>query len=90
MIKIANVYYELNLIDIIKELKEQLAINKVYLFNQIKDLPENIMVSCPFHKDGQERKPSCGLRKEDGWCHCFSCGESCSLEQMISRCFRYR
>lgn len=28
-----------------------------------------------------------GIRKEDGWVHCFSCGESCSLQQMISRCF---
>lgn len=59
MIKINNTYYELNLIDILQELKEQLAINKIYLFNHIKELPEDIMVSCPFHKDGQERKPSC-------------------------------
>lgn len=87
MIKIANTYYELNLIDIIKELKDQLAINDIYLFNQIKELPEDIMVSCPFHKEGQERKPSCGIRKEDGFLHCFTCNESCSLEQMISRCF---
>ena len=28
MIKIADTYYELNLIDIIKELKDQLAINR--------------------------------------------------------------
>lgn len=73
MIKISNTYYELNLIDIIVELKNQLAINDIYLFNQIKDLPDDLMVSCPFHKDGQERKASCGIRKEDGWTHCFSC-----------------
>lgn len=73
MIKINEIYYELNLIDIIKELKDQLAINGIYLFNQIKELPEDLMVSCPFHKDGQERKASCGIRKEDGWVHCFSC-----------------
>lgn len=59
MIKLNDVYYELNLIDIITELKEQLALNNIYLFNNIKDLPEDLMVSCPFHKDGQERKPSC-------------------------------
>ena len=87
MIKINNVIYELNLIDIIKELKEQLAINGIYLFNQIKELPEDIMVSCPFHKDGQEKKASCGIRKEDGYLHCFTCNTSCSLEEMISRCF---
>jgi DNA primase len=89
MLKINEVYYELSLKDIILELKNQLAINGIYLFNQIKELPEDLMVSCPFHKDGQERKASCGIRKSDGWTHCFSCGESCSLEQLISRCFGY-
>ena len=87
MIKINNTYYELNLIDILLELKNQLNINKIYLFNQIKELPENIMVTCPFHKNGQERKPSCGIKKSDGTVHCFTCGETCSLEQLISRCF---
>lgn len=87
MLKINDTLYELNLIDIIRELKLQLEINEIYLFNQIKELPDDLMVSCPFHKNGQERKASCGIRKEDGWVHCFSCGESCSLEQMISRCF---
>ena len=87
MIKINDVYYDLNLIDILQELKNQLEINGIYLFSRIKELPEDIMVSCPFHKGGQEKKPSCGLRKDDGWCHCFSCGESCSLEELISRCF---
>ena len=87
MIKINDTLYELALIDIIKELKNQLAIKGIYLFNQIKDLPEDLMVTCPFHKGGQEKKPSCGIRKSDGWMHCFTCGESCSLEQLISRCF---
>lgn len=87
MIKIEDNFYEINLIDIIQELKEQLAINNVFLFDRIKELPDDLMVSCPFHKGGQERKPSCGIRKEDGWVHCFTCGESCSLAQMISRCF---
>lgn len=87
MIKILDNYYELNLIDIIIELKNQLATNDIFLFNQIKELPEDVMVSCPFHKDGQERKASCGIRKSDGFLHCFTCGESCSLEQLIGRCF---
>lgn len=73
MIKISDTYYEINLIDIIKELKNQLILNDIYLFDKIKELPEDIMVSCPFHKDGQEKKPSCGIRKSDGWVHCFTC-----------------
>ena len=87
MVKINNEYYDINMISIIQELRNQLALEGIYLFGQIKELPENLMVTCPFHKDGQERKPSCGIRKSDGWVHCFTCGESCSLEQLISRCY---
>lgn len=87
MLKIADNYYNLNLLDIINELKNQLSTQSIFLFNKIKELPSDIMVSCPFHKDGQERKASCGLRKEDGYMHCFTCGQSLSLTQMISRCF---
>ena len=87
MLKIGENYYELNLMTILEELKSQLAVNGVYLFSQIKELPQDIMVSCPFHKEGQERKASCGIRKDDGFLHCFACGETASLAEMISRCF---
>lgn len=87
MLKINDNYYDINLLTIIKELKDQLAINGVYLFNQIRELPEDIMVSCPFHKEGQERKASCGIRKDDGFLHCFACGETATLAEMIGRCF---
>ena len=63
MIKINDIYYELNLLDIISELKNQLALNNIVLFSKIKELPEDIMVSCPFHKDGQEKRPSCRNKK---------------------------
>lgn len=89
MIKINDTYYEINLIDIIEELKTQLALNNIFLFDKIRDLPDNLLVSCPFHKGGQERKASCGIRKSDGFLHCFTCGETATLEQLISRCFGY-
>lgn len=51
-------------------------------------------IYCPFHSDGQERKPSCGvLLKEEwrngqkypkGWVHCFSCGYVNTLPEAIS------
>jgi len=66
LIKISETIYELNLIDIITELKNQLAINRIYLFSRIKDLPDDLLVSCPFHKSGQEKKPSC-RNKERRW-----------------------
>lgn len=51
-------------------------------------------IYCPIHKDGQERKPSCGVLLHDiykggkkypaGWTHCFSCGYAKSLPDLIT------
>lgn len=49
----------------------------------------DIMTTCPFHKGGQERKPSFGISKIDGTCHCFACGWVGSLTEMISAVFGY-
>jgi hypothetical protein len=73
--------------DVIKELKRQLAEQGIELFAKTKDSADDLMVCCPYHKDGQERKPSMGIRKEDGMCHCFSCGETRTLPEMICDCF---
>lgn len=65
MIKINETYYELDLIEILQELKNQIAFEYQHiLFSNMKELPEDIMVSCPFHKNGQERKPSCRHKKK--------------------------
>lgn len=45
----------------------------------------NIMVKCPFHKDGQERKPSMGVRVDDGRYNCFTCGEHGDLPMFIAK-----
>ena len=87
MIKINDNYYELNLIDILLELRFQLSQKNIFLFIHIKESGDNLMTNCPFHKQGQEKKPSFGIRKIDGYGHCFTCGETSTLEQMISRCF---
>lgn len=50
---------------------------------------DDIMTTCPFHKGGQERKPSFGISKVDGTCHCFACGWVGSLPEMISAVFGY-
>lgn len=68
-----------------------------YIFNKtkkwymlkIKDTPKDLMVSCPFHKDGQENKPSCGIKKftDDkglqGTVHCFSCGVTTDIKGLL-------
>jgi DNA primase len=53
----------------------------------MRDTPDNIQVCCPYHKDGQERRPSAGIKKSDGIFHCFTCGETHTLQEMISHCF---
>lgn len=84
-----------NDIDILVELRSQLAANGVHLFNEFKVLQNDIQFNCPIHNGGQERKPSCGIttvRKgtmEAGMVHCFSCGYTATIEEMISNVFGY-
>lgn len=89
MLKVNDSYLAVEIEDIIKELKTQLAINGFQYFYKSIDTPNNYMVCCPFHKQGQEKKPSMGIYKKDGTCHCFACGWVGSLSEMISNCFGY-
>lgn len=53
-----------------------------------------MQIYCPFHSDGNEKKPSCGILLSDeyrnghhypaGFCHCFACSYAKPLESMIS------
>jgi DNA primase len=58
-----------------------------------KEKKGNILVSCPFHKDGKEKHASCSIVStrydEDvyGTFHCWSCGAKGSLAEMIGYCF---
>ena len=58
-------------------------------FKEIKLGQDNIMVTCPFHKNGQEKKASCGISIKDGTVHCFTCGTVKSFTQMLSYCLGY-
>lgn len=50
-------------------------------------------IACPSHNDGNERHPSCGILLHDeirggekyhaGWCHCFACGYTASLPEVV-------
>lgn len=84
---INNVQFNVELIDILQELISQLRANDIQLIQKYKDGPTHIQVCCPYHNNGQERRPSAGLRKEDGLLHCFTCNEVHSLPEVISYCF---
>lgn len=80
--------------DIIYRLRDDMAANGVQAFHKIKTGPNNLQVTCPIHKEGQENKPSCGInttgQKTDiGTVHCFTCGYTAKLTELISHCFGY-
>ena len=89
MIEVNGNYITADVEEIISELKTQLELNGVKKFYKTIDTPQNTMVCCPFHKEGQEKRPSMGIYKKDGTCHCFACGWVGSLSELISNCFGY-
>ena len=84
---INGVQFNVELMDILIELISQLRANNIQLIQKYKDGPTHIQICCPYHANGMERRPSAGLRKEDGVFHCFACGEVHSLQEVISHCF---
>lgn len=71
---------------IIQKLEHECRIrgNK-YLLKVNYNNENNIMISCPFHSNGQERRPSCGIRKDQNVGHCFTCGWKGGIESVISK-----
>lgn len=91
MIKIGNKTIDADLEVILEELKNFILVrdNRTVL-KDIKSTSDNVMVTCPYHKGGEERRPSCGISTIDkpdhpaGTVHCFTCGKTASLDQFIS------
>lgn len=53
----------------------------------------NIGITCPFHSEGNEYHPSCYIvddfsRDDNGVYHCFACGSSGTLLDLIAFCFQ--
>ncbi len=84
---INDVQFNCSLEDILTELVSQLRANNIPLIAKQRDSGEHIQITCPYHSNGMERKPSAGLRKSDGIFHCFACGEIHTLPEVISHCF---
>ena len=84
---IDDVQFNCELSDILTELVSQLRVNNIPLIAKQRDSGDHIQITCPYHSNGMERKPSAGLRKSDGIFHCFACGEVHTLPEVISYCF---
>ena len=84
--KINGLTINADVLDIIQVLHRQCP----KYFSKLIDSDTDLMVQCPYHKDGQERKPSAGIRKSDGMFHCLACGETHSIVEVIAYCFGYK
>lgn len=90
LLKINNKAIVAPIEDIIAALKKELRNNKL---KHIKQKGDNIIVSCPSHKNGLENNPSCSIYRGDspdieyGTVHCFTCGFSGPLWHFVGECF---
>lgn len=76
------------IIDILKTVRNE--ISSLYL-RDIRDKGDEISITCPYHKDGNEKHPSCFVHcaNDDnyGVFHCFTCGSSGTIIDLIAKCF---
>ena len=65
-----------------------------------KPIGDYYSVYCPIHKEGKERKPSCGVARHDMWragkhipagfCHCFQCSLAKPLPDTITEILKMK
>lgn len=79
--------------DVIEILSEIRRITDGRYVKDIIKRGDNVGVTCPFHKDGQENHPSCYvyLRKDNpdvpyGFYKCFTCGSQGNLDYLVAHC----
>lgn len=83
---------EMTIIDVLRNELFNRGIQKLAV---VKKSHGNIQVCCPIHKEGKEKKPSCGINldsshgTEPGTVHCFTCGYVASFKEFVSDCFGY-
>lgn len=78
-------------INLLYNLRADLANNGIDLLKDINRSGNNIMITCPSHKDGKEYKPSCGILMDNfnkpNCVHCLACGYTDTLEGFVTKCF---
>lgn len=91
MIRIDNKVIDAEVVTILEELKRyRMDRDNKLILKDINETGNNVMVTCPFHKGGEERKPSCGVSSIEtpdtpaGTVHCFTCGKSMGFDKFIS------
>ena len=74
-------------VEVLVTLRETLMTMGVDKLQKIKPNHNSVLVTCPYHKDGHERKPSCVIYKDTSSFYCFTCKQHGTLEQFVSACF---
>ena len=77
---------------VLKDIKLQLY--GTGLLREMNSTGADLMSTCPFHKNGKEHSPSCGVllkekvvrekKYEAGTVHCYTCGYTADLPQFIA------
>ena len=85
---LGNYTVSTSLYDILVDLKKELTNGKLAT---IQKKGSYISVTCPFHNDGLEKHPSCGIYIGDtdadyGAFNCFTCGTKGSFVYFLSAC----
>lgn len=89
MIKIDDTIIQADTEDMLKTLKAELYTKGINRFAYFRRNGDNVQCPCPFHKNGQERKASFGVNGNLNKCHCFTCGWSGGIDDMISELFGF-
>ena len=90
MIKLQDKYFNISINEVILAVRAHVKLQQDRdILSAMKDSGNDIMVSCPVHKKGKESKPSCGVNKDSGMFHCFTCGIAGPFDVFISYCLGY-
>ena len=95
MFKVNNVPIFEDELQVLEKLRFDLLQEGKDLLRKFNKSGNNIQFTCPIHNNGMEKNPSCGITINDtnrvkaGTVHCFACGYTATLEEMISHCFGY-
>lgn len=91
MIRLDKKVIDAEVLTILEEVKRyRMERDGKLILKDINETGNNVMVTCPFHKDGTERKPSCGVSTIEtpdtpaGTVHCFTCGKNMKFDRFIS------
>lgn len=75
---------------VLERLLSELRSSGIGYLRELRRTGSDCMVCCPWHNDGKEREPSCGVCLEGpnaGKVHCFTCGKVSTISEFVSHCF---